>query len=180
MLFSLVLAITVLQKQDEVDDKSHAPTYGTRGSPTGTSYTGRIVPHFPGEDFPQPLTALTTMETQSIYAVEDYSAGHGSHCGTTQASIYTLTAGAPPAREAHLMQLHAMRHYPLIDQYYFSQQEVNIPFNFLKPRRSTFFQIFQDFFQINKSNKHVQVLDTSASNARRSYMYIAKTRLPWT
>ncbi|XP_075261881.1 uncharacterized protein LOC142353511 isoform X3 [Convolutriloba macropyga] len=127
-----IAAITVLQKQDEVDDKSHAPTYGTRGSPTGTSYTGRIVPHFPGEDFPQPLTALTTMETQSIYAVEDYSAGHGSHCGTTQASIYTLTAGAPPAREAHLMQLHAMRHYPLIDQYYFSQQECYLNKTLLK------------------------------------------------
>ncbi|XP_063724524.1 uncharacterized protein LOC134852151 isoform X3 [Symsagittifera roscoffensis] len=121
-----IAAINVLQKQDEVDDKSHAAST-TRGSPTGTSYTGRLVPHFPGEDFPDPLTALTALETQSMYAVEDCA----SSCGATHASICTLTPTGP-AREAHMMQLHAMKHYPLIDQFYFSQQECYLNKTILK------------------------------------------------
>ena len=48
-----------------------------------------------------------------------------SSCGATHASICTLTPTGP-AREAHMMQLHAMKHYPLIDQFYFSQQEVSL------------------------------------------------------
>ena len=117
----------MLQKQEEVEDKSHNAT--TKGSPT--SFTGRVVPHFPGEDFPDPLTAVSAidvsaMSTMSASVVDDYNAA-------TQASVCTLTpAAAGPVIEAHMMQLHAMRHYPLIDQHYFSQQEVGSPiFHFI-------------------------------------------------